>query len=472
MTDIFLKKMYVQIFIYHACQCDIMPTDGEPRSFRIGKNRRRYLKYVGTAVTAGLAGCSSADEGSNDGGDSEESGGSDSSGDDSGAEMEGSDNPDELVIGSNHPMSGSLSYTGVSMYRALKMAAEQKNNAGGIESLGGAKVRILEGDNEGSQERAGQVSQQLINDGADIVTGCFNSDATLSATAVTEREQVPFVVTVAASDRILKGRDMNYAYRIQPTTFHYARDWAKFYPTLVRDNGYEINTVGHYYIDNAYGAEINDYLSNEFLAQNDLELVEETPITLNANSASSQVTKLREADPDCICLTGYQQDAILFFDALENLDYRPKWLSASASVALVSSDQIDAIGEPANGIMDANYALNPNNGLTDQFVSNYESFSERAATPEAGMTWAVAQVMFDAAERAGTTDSEALNEAIAATEIGAEEVPVALDGISFQDNGENSEAIAAMNQVQEGEINVVYPDEVSVVDPIVRPNDT
>jgi len=369
-------------------------------------------------------------------------------------------------------MSGSLSYTGVSMYRALEMAAEQKNEAGGIESLGGAEVRVLEGDNEASQERAGQVSQQLINDGADVVTGCFNSDATLSATSVTEREQVPFVITVAASDRILKGRDTSYTYRIQPTTFHYARDWARFYSTLIRDNGYEINTVGHYYIDNAYGSEINDYLAEQYIAENDMELVEQTGITLNANSAESQVTRLREADPDCICLTGYQQDAILFFDALESLDYRPTWLSASASVALVSSDQIEAIGEPSNGIMDANYALNPSNDLTSQFSNNYESFSDRAATPESGMTWAVANIIFDAAERAGTTDPDALNEAIAATEMGPEEVPVALDGVRFQENGENALALAAMNQVQGGEINVVYPEEFAAVDPRVEPGET
>jgi branched-chain amino acid transport system substrate-binding protein len=405
------------------------------------------------AVTAGLAGCTRADDS-----------GSGGSG--------GGDNPDEFVIGSNHPMSGSLSYTGVTMFRALKLAAKQKNDAGGIESLGGAKVRILEGDNEASQERAGQISQQLINDGAHVVTGCFNSDATLSATSVTEREGVPFAITVAASDRILKDRDMNYTYRIQPTTFHYARDWARFYSTLIRDNGYEINTVGHYYIDNAYGAEINEYLANQFLAENDMEMVEQTAVTLEANSASSQVTKLQQADPDCICLTGYQQDAILFFDALENLDYRPRWLSASANVGLVSADQIEKIGQPANGVMDANYALNPTNDLTTKFSNSYKKYANRAATPEAGMTWAVAQVIFDAVERAGTTDRDALNEAIASTKMGAKEVPVALDGIRFQENGENKRALAAMNQVQDGSIKVVYPEEFAKTQPRVKPGET
>jgi branched-chain amino acid transport system substrate-binding protein len=446
-----------------------MSDNGKRSSGRLDRNRRRYLKYASTAVAAGLAGCSGADKGGADGADG---GGGDGGESSVATTTSGGNNPDEFVIGSNHPMSGSLSYTGVSMYRALELAAKQKNAAGGIKSLGGAKVRILEGDNEASQERAGQVSQQLMEKGADVVTGCFNSDATLSATAATEREGVPFVVTVAASDRILKERDVNYTYRIQPTTFHYARDWAKFYSTLIRDNGHEINTVGHYYIDNAYGAEINDYLSNQFLAKNNMELVEETAVTLNANSASSQVTKLQQADPDCICITGYQQDAILFFDALKNLDYRPRWLSASASVALVSADQIEAIGEPANGIMDANYALNPTNDLTTKFTKNYEQFADRAATPEAGMTWAVAQVIFDAVERAGTTDRDALNKAIASTEMGPEEVPVALDGIRFQDNGENALALAAMNQVQDGNIKVVYPEEFAAAQPIVKPGET
>jgi branched-chain amino acid transport system substrate-binding protein len=441
-----------------------MPNTGRPSSGSVDRNRRRYLKYAGTAVIAGLAGCTGSNEGGGDGGNGGGSGG--------GSGTSGDDNPDEFVIGSNHPMTGSLSYTGVTMYRALELAAAQRNDAGGIESLGGADVRILEGDNEASQERAGQISQQLIKNGADVVTGCFNSDATLSATSVTEREGVPFVITVAASDRILKGRNTNYTYRIQPTTFNYARDWAQFYSTLVRDNGYNINTVGHYYIDNAYGAEVNEYLAGQFLAENDMEMIEQTSVTLNDNSASSQVTQLQQADPDCICLTGYQQDAILFFDALENLNYRPRWLSASASVALVSADQIEAIGQPTNGVMDANYALNPTNDLTTEFTNNYEEFANRAATPEAGMTWAVAQVLFDAVERAGTTDNDALNKAIASTEMGPEEVPVALDGVRFQENGENALALAAMNQVQDQQIKVVYPEEFAAAQPKVKPGQT
>ncbi|MEF8856995.1 MAG: ABC transporter substrate-binding protein, partial [Haloplanus sp.] len=322
------------------------------------------------------------------------------------------------------------------------------------------------------QELAGQVSEQLMDDGADVVTGCFNSDATLSATAATEREGVPFVITVAASDRILKGRDMNYTYRLQPTTFHYARDWARFYPELVRGEGHTLDTYAHYYIDNAYGSEIFEYIRDDFGPQNDLELVESTAVTLDQSDANAQVTRIREADPDGVVLTGYQQDALMFFNALADLEWRPTWLSASASVALVSADQIEQIGEPAEGIMDANYALNPNNDLTDSFKSEYSDFADRSPTPEAGLAWSTCQVIFDAAERAGSTDPDALNDAIAATDMGPEETPIALDGVAFQDNGENEHALAAMNQVRDGTPTVVYPEEFAAMDPLIEPGNT
>ncbi|UHQ98843.1 ABC transporter substrate-binding protein (plasmid) [Natrinema zhouii] len=406
-------------------------------------SRRRYIKYGGVATAVSLAGCV-GDSGSGE----------------------------EFVIGSNHPLSGSLSYTGETMTQAIELAAQQKNEEGGIEALDGAEVSVLQGDNEGAQEMAGQVTQQLINDGADVVTGCFNSDSTIAASATAEQAQVPFVVSVAATDQVLKGRDMNYVYRLQPTTYHFARDWARYYPELIRNAGYEIETYGHYYIDNAYGAEINEYLENEFGPENDLEMVESTAITLDQNDANAQVARLREADPDCICLSGYEQDAAMFFDALENLNWRPTWLSGSASTPLVNPDAIENIGEPAEGIMDANYALNPANDFTDQFRQEYSDFADRSATPEAGLAWAACQVIFDAVERAGTKDSDALNDAIAETQMDSDETPLALEGIEFEDNGENAHALAAINQVRDGDVKVVYPEDYQEVEPVVEPNET
>ncbi|MFB6312049.1 MAG: ABC transporter substrate-binding protein [Salinirussus sp.] len=232
-------------------------------------------------------------------------------------------------------------------------------------------------------------------------------------------------------------------------------------------------TYGHYYIDNAYGSEIFEYVRDEFGPQNNLELVESTAVTLDQSDANAQVTRLQEADPDCICLTGYQQDAVMFFNALADLDYRPTWLSASASVALVNPDLVSQIGDPAINLMDANYALNPKNPLTEEFRSGYREFADRAPSPESGLAWAATQVIFDAVERAGSTDPDAINEAIANTEMDAEETPVALDGVEFQDNGENAHALAAMNQTFEGpEIEVVHPERFRARDPVIEPGRT
>lgn len=437
-----------------------MPGDGTPQSSdsnhsRDGSSvRRNFLKGAATIGAASVAGCLGGGGGGTTGSPTDST-------------------PDEFIIGSNHPLSGSLGYTGTTMHRAIQLAAKERNENGGIEGLGGAEVKVLKGDNQAKPTKGAQVEKQLIDNGAHALTGCFNSDTTLSATKVAEREKVPHVITVAASARILQERDMNWAYRIQPTTAHFGRDYARFMPEMVRDAGFDFDTVAHYYIDNLYGAEVHENIKKH-ANDNDFELVESTPITLDAKSASSQVTKIKEADPDAVCITGYFQDASLFVEAMNNQDYTPPFLTASASVGFVSEDFVEKLGETALGVVDTNYALNPNNSMIDGLAERYRKFSkskgeERALSPEAALSWAVAHLIFDAADRAGSADSKALNEAIRNTELGKMEQPMAMPGVEFQDNGENKLAQAAQNQVRENyNVKVVYPDEYAAVEPDIQ----
>lgn len=221
-------------------------------------NRRRFLKATGASVAAlTLAGCASDDAGNGGGSGGDSGGDSGGSGGETGtATGTPEQSVDEVVIGSNHPLSGSLAATGVGMSNAIKLAAMRKNEEGGIESLDGAEVTVIEGDNQGAQELGGQVSEELLSEGADVLTGCYSSPVTTAATQVAERQGVPFVISIAAADNILQGRDFNYVYRPQPPARRLASDYADLVPSVIRDGGGTIDTAGLFYINNSYGQAI------------------------------------------------------------------------------------------------------------------------------------------------------------------------------------------------------------------------
>jgi branched-chain amino acid transport system substrate-binding protein len=474
-------------------------------------DRRRFIKYAGAAGVAGLAGlagCSSDDAsgggenasgGGGDGGERETTGGDageeTTSGEDtsaSGEETTGGEgtasgeettagggneseggttsgsaggSAAEILIGSNHPLSGSLASTGVGMHNAIELAAKRKNEAGGIESLGGAQVRVLKGDNQGQQELGGQVTQDLIDEGAKVVSGCFASPVTTAATQVAERRQTPFVISIAAATDILQGRGFNYVYRPQPPAQKMAEDYANLVPEVIRQNGSEIKTAGLFYVNNSYGQSIKESL-RKFLPENDVEVVAETAIELGASSANTQVSKLKQADPDTVIATTYVPGGVTLANAMQNQSYRPPHLTACASATFTDGASVSDIGEFANGVLDNNYALNPTVEKTREVREQFNSAYEGSFSASVGMAYTAGEVIIEAIEQAGSTEREAINGALQS--LTYEDHIAAMGPITFKENGENENALAAVNQVQDGTIKVVYPEEFAGAEPIVE----
>jgi len=263
-------------------------------------SRRSFVKYSGAAgVTGALAGCSSNGGDGGDGSDGGDGGDGGSGGGGDGSD--GGDAPDEVIIGSNHPLSGALSNTGERMDQAVRLAAMMmKNESGGIESLDGAELSVISGDNEGAQELGGEVAQELIDDGASVLTGCYSSPVTSAATRTSESGRAVRHLGVRGHS-ILRETQLNYAYRPQPPADQMAIDHARLLADTIRNAGEEIETAGLFYIDISFGQSIRDALREE-LPANDIEIVAETAYE-PGDTADTQVTSLRDADPDAVIAT-------------------------------------------------------------------------------------------------------------------------------------------------------------------------
>lgn len=440
---------------------------GKTTKSSFSSRRRRFIKAAGaTALTLGLAGCASDDADSGGESTPSESGGGGTT--DESTQTEGTttgssqSSVDEVVIGSNHPLSGSLAATGVGMSNAIKLAAMRKNEEGGIESLGGAQVKVIEGDNQGAQELGGQVSEELLSEGAHILTGCYSSPVTTAATQVAERQGVPFVISIAAADNILEGRGFDYIYRPQPPARRLASDYADLVPTVIRDNGGTVETAGLFYINNSYGQAIRDSL-REFLPQQNVEIVAETALEFGASNANTQVSRLRSADPDTVIATTYVNGGVLLAQAMQDQSYRPSYLSACASATFTDDRSVSDIGEFANGVMDNNYALNPTIDKTAEVRSQFTDNYDQEFSASVGMAYTAGEVIIQAIENAASVDPDDINGAL--KELRYEDHISAMGPISFNDVGENENALAPVNQVQDLSVKVVYPEEYAEAPP-------
>ena len=119
---------------------------------------------------------------------------------------------EEIRIGVLSPLTGPNAKFGASQRNALTMAVEDVNQAGGIKSLGGAKIRLIWGDTRGEADTGVTETERLITqEKAHALIGAFQSGVGMPSTAVAERYQVPWV-NFGTVDKITQ-RGFKYVFR-------------------------------------------------------------------------------------------------------------------------------------------------------------------------------------------------------------------------------------------------------------------
>src|SRR6202020_462151 len=105
-----------------------------------------------------------------------------------------------------------------------RLAIEDIKSAGGIKSMGGAKLKLIEYDTQDSAEQSKDAAQRMITQEPDRVGGFGGglSTFTLAATEVTERAELPWL-TLSYSD-LITGRGYKYVFQSSPTADAQAED--------------------------------------------------------------------------------------------------------------------------------------------------------------------------------------------------------------------------------------------------------
>jgi branched-chain amino acid transport system substrate-binding protein len=126
-------------------------------------------------------------------------------------------NPKEVKIALVVPLSGPWARQGQLEQMGAELAIDDVNKAGGIKSLGGAKMKLVLYDTGDTAEKAKNAAQRLVAQEPDVVggIGCWLSSFTLAVTEVTERAELPWL-TLSYSD-LITGRGYKYIFQSAPT---------------------------------------------------------------------------------------------------------------------------------------------------------------------------------------------------------------------------------------------------------------
>jgi len=202
------------------------------------------------------------------------------------------------------PLSGPWARQGELEQKGAQMAIDEINAAGGIKSMGGAKLQLIVADAGDSAEKAKNAAQRLVAQEPDLVggVGAWLSSFTLAVTEVTERAELPWF-TLSYADSITT-RGFKYVFQTSMTGETQA---VEALPTVIElcksATGKAPKTIGMISDNTAapqsFAKPMRDAAA---LQKHDVKLVMDEVYTPPLSDATPLVQKVRSSRPDFLLL--------------------------------------------------------------------------------------------------------------------------------------------------------------------------
>ena len=359
-----------------------------------------------------------------------------------------------LKIGILHPVTGGLAYEGEQSRKGALLALEEINAAGGIKSMGGAKLEAILADAQSKPEVGAAEVDRLAEAGVLAIQGPYASGIALATTQAAAKHNLPHLVDVGVVDQIVT--------RGLPNTFRFAPGFGKVtsfaLEALQKINaaaGNPAKTAVIVHEDGAFGAGMAKLL-NEKLPGLGIRVLQTLSHPTPQRDFTNIALQIRQANPDLIIPSNYKNDFILMARTLRQQRVRPKvanyaLLGGAASNVAFAKQYPDA----AEYMMDCNHWYNPTKELSKAFA---KKVAEKGwdLTYEVMLNYSCMRVLADALERAAAPDRAKITSALASSTYNDHIMPY---GPTKFVNGQNEGAQPANTQILKGNIEVIYPNE-------------
>ena len=120
-----------------------------------------------------------------------------------------------VKVGLLQPVSGALAYSGQQGRLGASLAVDEINAAGGIKSMGGAKIEPMLGDAQSTPDGGNAEVEKMNSAGVCAVVGGYASGICLATTQTAARYGLPYLVDVGVADTIVT-RGLKNTFRFSP----------------------------------------------------------------------------------------------------------------------------------------------------------------------------------------------------------------------------------------------------------------
>lgn len=350
---------------------------------------------------------------------------------------ESADNSGDILIASANPMTGDSAQFGDMKVKAIQLAIDEVNEAGGIE---GRQVKLEIGDDIGNPKEAPNVAQKFTsNQDIMAIIGHWNSSCTLAARGIYEAAGIP-VITDSVNKAITDGSSPHVV-RVSLTDTAQATQLAEYAFKQM-----DAKRVAILYTANDFGVGLNNDFTDKFEDLGGTVATAETYFEGQSKDFSPQITKIKSSNADILFIAGYYTESALIARQARSAGLDIPILGTEGS----SSEQLIKLGGEAVEGMRFTGFFHPDIEYpgTKEFVEKFTAKYDKEPDTYGALAYDSAKMILEGMKVNGVS-----REGIYKYLQEVQDFPGVAGPITFDSTGENSRSII-MLEVKDGKIAV------------------
>lgn len=309
-----------------------------------------------------------------------------------------------IKIGEVDPLTGGVSEFGIGCHQGFVLAFEQINAAGGIQ---GTKLELVTEDNQSKPGQSATAVRKLITqDKVVAILGDATSSATLESAPIAQSDKIPMITPTATNPRITEVGD--FIFRVCFLDEFQGRVLARFAREKLKAQ--RVFTLTD--VKQDYSVDLLKFFKDEFTKLGGT-IVGEQSYSTGDTDFRAQLTPIRAAKPDAVYVPGYYQEVALIVKQGRQIGLTMPFIGCDgwANQALIAVG-----GKAVDGCYFTNhFSPDDQSPVVKSFVATYQA--KYGAPPDtfAALGYDAARLLADAIKRTGSTDPQALRDALAKT---------------------------------------------------------
>ena len=359
-----------------------------------------------------------------------------------------------LKVGVLLPRSGLLAQAGQACQRGADIAPA-------VLAELGYKVEVMSADTESNADVARSRTEKLINDGAHVIVGAFDSGQTAAAAQVCEQRGVPLVMNIAAADKTV--------FRNFPTSTMLVTNGMSLMKDLFAASGTTPKTAVFLHANDTFGM-ANKAAIDALFPTLDMpfQILQSIAYDPKAQDLAVEVAKAKATGAELAIVTTRANDAIMMVREMVKQRWEPQGIMSPGSPGLYDEQFYKVLGKYSDFAITNLPWYDPKAAMTERveaaFRKQFPNDRFEGYAFNVAFTFEAILVAADAFKRAGTAESSALLTALRQTNL-SDKLMVG-PAITFDEKGQNTSLVSACIQNHKLRPTVVLPKASAEADPV------